>query len=75
MRARWNGLLNKGLAYVIAFFRARQPVEPPDVAPAPERYAWEDIYPADIRWRAEIPIRSLYTVFDDAVAQFPDNTC
>jgi len=75
MRARWDGFLNKGLAYVIAFFKARQPIELPDVAPAPKRYAWEDIYPADIHWRAEIPTRPLYTVFDDAVARFPDNTC
>jgi long-chain acyl-CoA synthetase len=73
--ARWGGFLNRGLAYVIAFFRERQPVELPDVAPEPERYTWEDIYPADINWRAEIPIRPLQAVFDDAVARFPDNTC
>jgi long-chain acyl-CoA synthetase len=75
VRARWDGFLNKGLAYVIAFFRPRQPVELPDVAPVPERYAWEDSYPPDIDWRAEIPIKPLYTVLDEAVARFPDSVC
>jgi long-chain acyl-CoA synthetase len=72
--ARWGGVLNKGLAYVVAFFRGRQPVQLPDIA-APERYPWEDIYPADINWRVEIPVRPLHAVFDDAVARFADNTC
>jgi long-chain acyl-CoA synthetase len=72
--ARWGGVLNKGLAYVVAFFRGRQPAEPPD-STAPKRYPWEDIYPADVNWRAEIPAAPLYTVLDDAVARFPDNTC
>ena len=67
--------LNWGLGFVIAFFKSRQPIEPQDVPPAPERYAWEDSYPADIRWRAEFPVRPLYSMFDDAVARFPDNTC
>ncbi|HEY1385926.1 MAG TPA: long-chain fatty acid--CoA ligase [Dongiaceae bacterium] len=74
MAARWGGFLNKGLAYVVAFFRGRQPIDLPHAA-APERYPWEDNYPADINWRAEIPIKPLYTVFDDAVARFPDNAC
>ncbi|HET6157998.1 MAG TPA: long-chain fatty acid--CoA ligase [Dongiaceae bacterium] len=75
MRARWNGFLSKGFAYVVAFFKVRQPTELADLAPAPERHPWEDAYPADIDWRAEIPIKPLYTVFDDAVARFPDNPC
>lgn len=68
-------LLNRGLAFVIAFFKARQPIEPPDVEPAPARYAWEDFYPPDIHWRAEIPTGPLYAILDDAVARFADNTC
>lgn len=68
-------LLNRGLACVIAFFGARQPVEPPEAAPEPERYPWEDFYPPDIYWRAEIPTRPLYAIFDDAVARFPGNAC
>lgn len=76
MVAQWGGVLNRGLAYVVAFFRGRQPAEPSDTdTAAPERYPWEDIYPADIKWRAEIPTAPLYTVLDDAVARFPDNTC
>jgi len=71
--ARWGGVLNKGLAYVVAFFKGRQPAEPPDNAP--ERYPWEDVYPPDIKWRAEIPVRPLQALLDDAVARFPDNAC
>jgi long-chain acyl-CoA synthetase len=75
VNARWHGFLGKGFAYILAFFRERQPAELPDLAPAPERHPWEDVYPADIDWRAEILAKPLYTVLDDAVARFPDNTC
>jgi len=72
--ARWGGVLKKGLAYVVAFFKGRQPPEPPGES-APKRYPWEDIYPAEINWRAEIPTAPLYAVLDEAVARFPDNAC
>jgi long-chain acyl-CoA synthetase len=75
VNTRWHGFLGKGFAYILAVFRGWQPAELPVLAPAPERYPWEDVYPADIDWRAEIPMKPLYTVLDDAVARFPDNTC
>src|SRR5262245_4719739 len=75
VNTRWQGFVGKGFAYILAFFKGGQPAEFPDLAPAPERYPWEDVYPADIDWRAEIPVKPLYAVLDDAVARFPDNTC
>ncbi|WP_245613045.1 long-chain-fatty-acid--CoA ligase [Skermanella stibiiresistens] len=32
-------------------------------------------YPADIDWRAEIPVAPLYQLMDDAVRRFPDRPC
>src|SRR5262249_47825121 len=75
MTARWYGSLGRGFAYILAFFRGRAPVPLPDLAPKVERYPWEDAYPEDLNWRAEIPIKPLHAVFDDALERFPDNAC
>jgi long-chain acyl-CoA synthetase len=50
----------------------------PAEAPAPEqptRYPWEDSYPTSIDWRAEIPVKPVTAILDDAVADFPDKPC
>ena len=75
MKARLHAFLGKGLAYIVAFFRGRQPAEPSDLKPAVDRYPWEAVYPEDVDWRAEIAVKPLYAVLDDAVARFPDNSC
>ena len=48
--------------------------EPPAPAP-PLRYPWEDSYPPSIDWRAEIPVKPVTDILDDAAAEFPDNPC
>lgn len=53
----------------------------PDAAPvipepeSPQRYPWEDSYPASIDWRADIPIRPVTDILDSAAADFPDKPC
>ncbi|MGH8248672.1 MAG: AMP-binding protein, partial [Gammaproteobacteria bacterium] len=75
MKARWHGFLGKGLAYIVAFFGGRQPAGLSDLRPVVDRYPWEAVYPEDLDWRAEIPVKPLHAVLDDAVARFPDNAC
>ena len=47
----------------------------PSAPPLPERYPWEDSYPASLNWRARIETKPLTALLDDAVAAFPDNPC
>ena len=75
MKARLHAFLGKGLAYIVAFFRGRQAAELSELNPAVDRYLWEAVYPEDLDWRAEIPVKPLHAVLDDAVARFPDNGC
>jgi long-chain acyl-CoA synthetase len=75
MKARLHAFLGKGLAYIVAFFRGRQLAEPSDLKPPVDWYPWEAVYPEDVDWRAEIPVKPLHAVLDDAVARFPDNGC
>jgi long-chain acyl-CoA synthetase len=75
MKARLHAFLGKGLAYIVAFFRGRQPPPLSDLGPPVDRYPWEAVYPEDLDWRAEIPVKPLHAVLDDAVARFPDNGC
>ena len=44
-------------------------------APQPERYPWEDSYPASLDWRAPIETKPLTALLDDAAAAYPDNPC
>jgi long-chain acyl-CoA synthetase len=41
--------------------------------PAPR--PWEALYPDGIDWFADIPVKPLPTLLDDAVESFPDNVC
>ena len=75
MKARWHGFLANGLALVVAFFRGRQPAGISDLKPAAHHYPWEAVYPEDLDWRAEISVKPLFAVLDDAVERFPDNPC
>lgn len=38
-------------------------------------YPWLNSYPPDVDWHAEITVRSLPQLFDEAVARYKDNTC
>jgi len=42
---------------------------------APQRYPWEDSYPAGLDWRLDIDIRPLTAILDTAVEQHPDRPC
>jgi long-chain acyl-CoA synthetase len=75
MKARLHAFLGKGLAYIVAFFRGRQPAEPSELKPPVDWYPWEAVYPEGLDWRADIPVKPLYAVLDDAVGRFPDNGC
>ena len=75
MKARWHAFLGKGLAYIVAFFGGRQPAETSELKPPVDWYPWEAVYPEDVDWRAEIAVKPLYAILDDAVARFPDNSC
>ncbi len=75
MKARFHAFLGQGLAYIVAFFKGRWQTVPSDLKPAIERYPWEPSYPEGLDWRAEIAVKPLYAVLDDAVARFPDNGC
>ncbi|MGH8246441.1 MAG: AMP-binding protein, partial [Gammaproteobacteria bacterium] len=75
MRARWHGFLAKGLALIVALFKGRQPPDIVDLKPAVEHYPWEAVYPEDLDWRADISVKPLFAVLDDAVEGFPDNPC
>jgi long-chain acyl-CoA synthetase len=75
MKARWRGFLAKGRAVIVAFFKGRQPTVVSDLTPAVEYYPWEAVYPEELDWRAEIPVKPLFDVLDDAVERFPDNPC
>lgn len=41
----------------------------------PDRYPWEDTYPASLTWATEIETHPVTKILDDAVADFPDNPC
>jgi long-chain acyl-CoA synthetase len=42
---------------------------------APQRYPWEDSYPAGIDWRADIDVQPVTAILDAAVERYPDQTC
>jgi len=42
---------------------------------APQRYPWEDSYPESIDWRARIPQKRLFDIFDNSALGFPNNPC
>lgn len=42
---------------------------------AAERHSWEVSYPAGVDWAEPIPARPLYSIFDEAVAQFAGRPC
>lgn len=42
---------------------------------AAERHTWEGSYPAGVDWAEPIPARPLYSIFDEAVAQFAGRPC
>jgi long-chain acyl-CoA synthetase len=75
MKARLPALFGHGLAYIVAFFKGWRQAPAPEARPTVEPYPWEATYPEGLNWRAEIPVKPLYAVLDDAVAAFPDNDC
>ena len=35
-------------------------------------HPWESSYPKEVDWAADIPVKPLYALFDDALARFAD---
>src|SRR5262249_1720201 len=75
MKARLHAFVGKGLAYIVAYFKGRHPADLSDLKPPVDRYPWEAVYPEDLDWRAEIPVKPHHAALDEAVAKFPDNGC
>jgi long-chain acyl-CoA synthetase len=75
MKARWGGFLAKGRAVIVALFKGRQPTDVSNLKPAVEHYPWEAVYPEHLDWRAEIPVKPLFAVLDEAVERFQDHPC
>ncbi|MCG8544720.1 MAG: AMP-binding protein, partial [Alphaproteobacteria bacterium] len=45
-------------------------------APAePETYPWEANYPAELDWRAQIEVKPVPAILDNAAAAYADNPC
>jgi long-chain acyl-CoA synthetase len=38
-------------------------------------HPWESSYPKEVDWAADIPVKPLYALFDDALARFADRPC
>ncbi len=68
MAKLWVDLRDR-IMVLLALFRER-----PAPAVALER-PWEKSYPEGVSWDAEIPIRPLPALLDEAVAKWPDNPC
>ncbi len=68
MAKLWADLKDR-ITVLLALFRER-----PAPAVALER-PWEKSYPEGVSWDAEIPVRPLSALLDEAVAKWPDNPC
>ncbi len=68
MAKLWTGLRNR-ITVLLAFFRER-----PAPAEALER-PWEKSYPEGVSWDAEIPVKPVPALLDEAIAKWPDNPC
>lgn len=75
MKARLHAFLGRGLAYIVAFFKGGPTEELLDLGQSADQYPWEAFYPQGLDWRAEIPIKPLHTILDDAVTRYPDSGC
>lgn len=74
-KLQWRGSFGRGLTYILTVLKAWRPERLPEVEPAPVPYPWEAVYPDDLQWRAEIPVKPLPAIIEDAVAKYPDNPC
>src|SRR5215470_9247295 len=75
MRTRWRGSLGNGLTLIFTFLQSPRPIRLPEPPPATEKHPWEDVYPSDLKWRVDLPVKPLHALLDDAVARFPDRPC
>ena len=71
MAKLWSGLKHR-VTLLLAFFAPRP-------APGPERarrpHPWEASYPEGIAWDAELPVKPVPSILDEAVTAWPDNPC
>ena len=73
MAKLWAGIKD-GATLLLPFFRptpSRMPTPP--VPPAP--HPWEKSYPEGIAWDADIPIKPVTAILDEAVTAWPDKPC
>ena len=71
MAKLWSGLRHR-VTLLLAVFA-------PKPAPGPERarrpHPWEASYPEGIAWDAELPVKPVASILDEAVTAWPDNPC
>ncbi|MHA1599634.1 MAG: long-chain-fatty-acid--CoA ligase [Alphaproteobacteria bacterium] len=69
------GGLRNGLLVLFGFFRPGSAQEEPERHPVPPPRPWERSYPAGLSWDAEIPIKPLFAILDEAVTKWSDRPC
>ncbi|MDH3737809.1 MAG: AMP-binding protein, partial [Alphaproteobacteria bacterium] len=74
MRSALTQKLGQAMATILAPLRRSHPSSL-DPASAVPTYPWEASYPSGIDWHAEIEIRPLTRLLDDAIAAYGDQPC
>jgi long-chain acyl-CoA synthetase len=74
MSSLWAGIRNS-LTALLAGFRPRPGGKAADQAPPTRPYPWENSYPQGLNWDAEIPIRPIPEILDEAVRTWPKRPC
>ncbi len=70
----WAGIRNN-LTALLAGFRPRPDQGASTQAASPRPYPWEGAYPPGLSWDAEIPIRPIPEILDQAVRTWPQRPC
>ncbi len=72
---RLIGGLRNGFLFLIAFFKPKPAQEVLERQPVPPPRPWERSYPPGLSWEADIPVKPLFAILDEAVTKWPDHRC
>ena len=70
---RLIGRLRTGLLFLFAVFKPKVAQEVLEDRQAP--HPWERSYPAGLSWDADIPVKPLFVILDEAVTKWPKHPC
>ena len=73
--AKLLGGLRNGLLVLFGFFRPGSAREAPERQSTPPPRPWERSYPDGLSWDADIPIKPLFAILDEAVTKWPGHPC